>query len=973
MDRKKILPLLITLLSINLLCPATPLLNFHFIKNVGQLSSPSNHEPIKYYYQSPYFQVFFFEKKISYVFYEKGKFNSPQIKTYRIDLLFKNPSPYIQLNVAEKRECYYNFYTPQNPTGLEKVPAFGKLVYTNVWKDIDIEFLFSKEASKGALKYNIVARKGANLQNIQFEYQGQDTLIIEPTGRLQGLINHQIIFEEAIPLAFYQSQGKKQNVNIYYKKIFSRQIGFYSPCNIPNDVNLVIDPIIWSTYLGGNNFDRGNAIQVDAQENIIIAGDTRSANFPTKLGQSFVGRPADAYFAKFSTEGEMLWCTLYGGSNEEQGHALAINANNEIYVTGRTSSSDFPLPITPLPFQTTYRGGTADAYLIKLNTAGIRIWATYYGGRGFDNVTNIAISPSDQVTIIGDTDSPDLSFPPGAYQGDLAGTGWDNDIFVVQFNAAGNLQWGTYWGGTNFDFAYGVAIDQEGNTIICGQTLSDNFPILGRGNNVQPNKAGNSDAFIIKLNRQGLPIWSTFYGGSGAENAKCVAINTQNQIFITGNTTSSDFPLLSDVPAYQSTLRGGTDVFLLLLSPDLVPLYNTLLGGVAEDRATGIRLIADEKVLISGETRSNDFPFPISPKPDYSRNQGGQDLFLIQFACKQENTLVPYWGSYFGGSQGEEAAYHNLAFSATNHVAYLIGTTQSQNFPLLSSSRSYIQSYGGGAFDAFIFGVQLPCTSPSTYPPIEKNFCPGQHFRLELPELPTGVIVYLYDSPTSTFPIDSSSSYPYIFDLPTLNSTTTYYYRVVSLNSKCLSCFSSLVLRPYLPAELVFRVQPRCKPGRFSVEFTINSPQQEVIRIYTQENSNTPIATLTFPNWVYLTDSLFENSQIFAEIFNPLLRCSGPKVKIPLTFNLLKPPIALPASRCGAGKITLSIQYEVEPGVELRLYNNLLSITPTIIDSIPPYHFNLEVTSTTSFYVQAFNKLQDCVSARVSVKIIINP
>jgi gliding motility-associated-like protein len=947
-----------------------------FIYNAGQLQNLGASQAL-YYYNSPFFQIFFFNNKISYVFQQ------PQIdpitkkyKAYRIDLLFYQPCDAIALEAFDKKKGYYNFYMSLRPEGVEKVASYGKLLYKNVWKGIDIEFLFdTTNIAQSRLKYNIIVHKEADIKNIQFQYLGQDKLQILPSGALEVSIDNQSVFQEKIPFSFIKIRANKQIIDIRYQKNKDNLIGFNIPNLIDKEAELVIDPIVWSTFLGGASFDRGNAIEVDREGNICVAGDTRSLNFPTRLGQSFIGRPADAYYAKFSPSGELVWCTLYGGSNEEQGHALAVDSNNELYFTGRTSSRDFPLPIVPSPFQPNYRGGMADAYILKLNAEGIRIWATYYGGSEYDNVSNIAISRANKITIVGDTDSPDLSFPPGAFQGDLAGTGLDNDVFIAQFDANGTPLWGTYLGGTHFDFAYGVAYDSQENVIVCGQTLSDNFPIIGNGNNLQSALAGNSDAFIAKFNKRGQPIWSSYYGGTGAETAKYLAINTNDEIFIAGQSASPDFPFKALNTPYQIVNNGGSDIFILKFSKDLSPLCNTLFGGSGDERLSGIRLIENQNILISGETRSPNLPFPPLPQPDFANNQGGQDLFLAYFACNSGANcwFTPYWGSYLGGSGGEEAAYHNLGYSKSDNCAYLIGTTQSQNFPRLpGSGNSYFQNYGGGPYDAVLMKVALPCVSPLSFLPLEKEVCPEKPFSLIFPNFPNNAKVYLFDSSSALVPIDSAVASPYRFNLLPTSTSVAYYYRVLSGSNNCLSCRSTVTIKPNLPKQPSFRTSRLCRPGRFTVAFEVNS-SDEVIRVYSQENAINPITTLVPPELTYITNLFSQSGEIFAESYNSQNRCASPKIKIPLNLELLPPPSFEPVARCGSGEVVLNFNYPPSPGVILELYSNLDAVAPIAQDSLPPFSFTINITTSVLFYAHVFNKVNGCASSKIPVKVTAHP
>lgn len=393
-----------------------------------------------------------------------------------------------------------------------------------------------------------------------------------------------------------------------------------------NDVFIVkLDPtgaLAYSTYLGGSSLDRGRAIEVDAGGGAWVTGATYSANFPVvNTLQPFRG--GDAFVARITPDGSALaFSTFLGGTGtDEDGRDIVLDGQGNAVVAGLTNSADFP---RVSPYQVNYGGGSHDAFVTRLNTSGTALlYSTYLGGAGDDVANGVALDPSGNVYVTGSTTSS--NFPlAGAFRSSLGGfedafltklasTGsslvystylgggsWDsgngiavdqggsavvvgetgsddfpvvtpvdpirgsaNEGFVARFNSAGSgLLFSTFLGGTGVDRAQGVALDAAGNILVTGDTIATDFPVA---NALQATNAGASDAFVTVLNPAGSAfLFSTYLGGSGDENCCAdIAVNDSGDAFVTGMTTSLDFPAVVPVQAGNA---GGSDVFVTRMS-----------------------------------------------------------------------------------------------------------------------------------------------------------------------------------------------------------------------------------------------------------------------------------------------------------------------------------------------------------------------------------------------------------------------
>ncbi len=383
--------------------------------------------------------------------------------------------------------------------------------------------------------------------------------------------------------------------------------------------------LVYSTYLGGGGQDNGSDTAVDAAGNAYITGYTGSTNFPMASAMQATRTGFyNAFVAKLNPTGsQLIYSTYYGGTVGEFGSAIAVDSSGNAYVGGVTSSPDMP---KVNPIQSNYGGDLADAFVAKFNPAGSQIvYATYLGGNGNDGVNGIAIDPTGNAYITGVTFS--TNFPTtNPLQENFRGGAFD--AFVSKINPSGTaLVYSTYLGGTDDARGYRIALDAASNVYIAGQTLSPNFPTAAA---LQPTFGGGSDAFITKLNPAGAITYSTFLGGSGLDGATGLAVNPAGNAYLTGFTTSPNFPLADPTqPLYSG---GEFDGFVAKLNAGGTALaYSTYLGGSGTDAGFDIAVDSSGNGYVFGRTASTNFP---TVRPIQPRNGGGSsDLFISKFAA----------------------------------------------------------------------------------------------------------------------------------------------------------------------------------------------------------------------------------------------------------------------------------------------------------------------------------------------------
>jgi hypothetical protein len=389
--------------------------------------------------------------------------------------------------------------------------------------------------------------------------------------------------------------------------------------------------LVYSTYLGGSRYDAGRDISVDAAGNAYVTGVTDSADFPTTPGawdRTFAS--GDAFVTKLNATGSLLsYSTYLGGSSGDSANAIAVDGEGNAYVTGSTHSTDFPT--TPGAFATTWNGGETDAFVTKLNPTGSGVvYSTYLGGGrgitwGFDIGTAIAVDRMGNAYVTGVTDSADFPTTPGAFDRTLGGS---RDVFVTKLNPTGAQPvYSTYLGGSGQDGNFvGIAVDTAGSVYVTSLTTSTDFPTTAGAFDRTWN--GSIDAFVTRLNPEGTAlVYSSYLGGNGIDDTWGIAIDALGNAYVTGRTTSTDFPTTPE--AFDTTANGPGDAFLTKLNPAGTGLvYSTYLGGSHNDYGSRVVVDAAGNMYVTGATGSGDFPAT-------ARFGGGGwwDVFVARFAA----------------------------------------------------------------------------------------------------------------------------------------------------------------------------------------------------------------------------------------------------------------------------------------------------------------------------------------------------
>jgi hypothetical protein len=594
----------------------------------------------------------------------------------RLEFLGAAPSSLEGITPLDARA---NFLTGTEDEWRRDVPLYGAILYRDLYPGIDMLY----GANGRNLKSEFLVTPGADPARIRLRYSGAGQLRIDETGALVIPVNGHELREEA-PLVWQDRGGARVTIEARFALAPDGTVSF-----IVNEYNrslpLLIDPVLsYSTLLGGSSSDAATALAVDFTGAAYVAGYTASFNFPTgSSAQNFNAGGNDIFVAKLNPAGNsLISCTYIGGRGDDRAYAIAVDASGLVYLTGSTTSTNFP---TRGAIQSRLTGAK-NAFVLKLNALGnALVFSTYLGGNGSDTGYGIALDAAGDVYVTGDTTS--TAFPATALQKSNNGS---QDAFLSRLAANGSaLVFSTYLGGENDDHGAAIAVSAGGEACITGSTWSPDFPVA---NASQASLAGGQDAFIARFSAGANSlIFSSFLGGSGGalgypEAGQGIALDPQGNVYIAGVTSSSDFPLLRATQAFR---LGAVDAFAAKLSAAGVLAYSSYLGGTGVDTANAIAVDSAGNAYVAGHTFSSDLPVLNAAQ---SSSGGDYDAFLGALSPAGDSLLFL---TYLGGNGSDTATAVTL--DAAGNL-YLAGWTMSTNFPLLNA----YQSTNSGNYGAFV-------------------------------------------------------------------------------------------------------------------------------------------------------------------------------------------------------------------------------------------------------------------------------
>ncbi len=585
-----------------------------------------------------------------------------------------------------------HYFLGRNPadwhTGLRR---YSEVVYEGLYEGIDLVY----RSAPDGVKYEFVVAPGADPSAITVHVEGHDSLDLAEDGLVIRTVAGDVVDTGLV--AFYGDAPHERvdcSLRLVGEDGYGFQLGSYD-----GDREVVIDPLVTSTYLGGKGIDMINGMVLTDKELLVVVGATGSDDFPTTTGaySTNLAGSLDAFVARFSKDGTTLeYATYIGGSGMDIAKDVAVTGSGAVFVVGSTES-DRDFPIIRGAMQPGHGGGVKDGFIAQLAPTGGRLdISTYFGGSGGDVIEAMALDANEAVYVTGQTYSENLKTTAGAFQESYGG---GRDAFVAKVKTDGtDLVYSTYLGGSVTDTGYDIEVDSQGHAYVTGSSLDVGMIGTASGGDEYnttsfPTTAGcyqdtmggaTSCAFVTKVATDGKSlVYSTFLGGSMVQEAFGLALGSNDTVHVVGQTHSRDFPVTYS--AFQRTLGGEGDAFITQLNEKGSGLVrSTFLGGNGDDCARGVALDDAGNVHLCGSTNSQNFP--TTPKCPQASMAGWLDAFFSKLAANYTTLMA---STYMGGGRLDDL----LCVVTGPSYTYAAGNSESFDYP--TTDGSYQPNLGG--------------------------------------------------------------------------------------------------------------------------------------------------------------------------------------------------------------------------------------------------------------------------------------
>ena len=576
-----------------------------------------------------------------------GARNSSASQQQVVSLSLLNTNQKESVMGDEKLPGRINYLTGNDPRQWRtNISAYKRVKYENVYPGIDLVYY----GNQRELEYDFLVAPRVDPTQIRLSFKGATKLEVDEAGDLLLHTADGALLKQKKPVLYQEINGERREVEGDYMLSGANEVGFKVGAYDSSRM-LVIDPVlVYATYFGGSGVDESYGIAVDSAGSAYLTGLTDSTDFPTTPGAFRRTRSVgEAFVLKLSPDGSsIVYGTFLGGSGNDIGEAIKVDAAGNAYVAGWTSSKDFP---TRNAFQSTHHEGVDDIFFAKLNASGTDLlYSTYLGGNNLDLAHDLDIDSSGNAYLTGMIFSTDFPTTPGAFRRTPQQGGPSGDGFVTKINpsASGDssLVYSTY-----FDSSRGIAVDSSGNAYVTGFNYASKLNATGSAllyrfdlnatgakvgfQDVAVDAAGNAylagsvaqgsvqiqngfqsavvnspDAVMLKLNPAGTGIlYSTYLGGGGADYADAIVADSAGHAYVVGGTNSKDFPIKD---ALQASNGGGTDAFIMKINTNASGaaslIYSTYFGITYNESATGVAVDAAGSAYISGLVYTNTLP-----------------------------------------------------------------------------------------------------------------------------------------------------------------------------------------------------------------------------------------------------------------------------------------------------------------------------------------------------------------------------
>ncbi|MGA2196469.1 MAG: SBBP repeat-containing protein [Bryobacteraceae bacterium] len=611
-----------------------------------------------------------------------------------IALLDSNPWPLIQ--PLDRLSAQTDYFIGAKQNWRPGVTSYSRVRYQAVYPGIDV--VYYGQGSR--LEYDFVLQPGADPNAIRMQFSDAGKVMVTPAGDL-GVVTANGLVLQKKPVIYQQNRPVTGRYKLLAANVVGIQVDGYD-----RGQPLVIDPVIvYSTLIGGTGTDEVTAVKIGANGLLYIAGWTQTGELLT-LDMPY-DNLIDIYVQVVDPSPSggygVLYTTYLGGSNNDQALALDVDAPGFIYLTGTTTSTDFP--VVGNAVQTSGAATTVYGFVSKIDphfagTGNSLVYSTFLGGTiGNTTPRGIKVGSDNMIYVVGQTQTADFPTTDNAYAASLYGP---SDVFISKIDITNpNLVYSTFMGSELDDDACGLVLDANNVVYFAGTTLGTQFPMAGYSFNGFT--SGNYDVVVgvVDTTQSGVNslIWATYFGGSGEDEARGISMDSKGRVLVTGFTISTDLPVTA-ATALQPHYGGNGDAFVAIFDPaqqgQQSLAYSTYLGGSQGEVAYAVLAEPSGYVDVTGYTLSPDFPVVNAIQPNWG---GGIDLFLTRFNPAVAGPGGIDYSTYIG--LDATVVGSTLTLDSSDNL-YVGGYTEGY-LPLVGNS--WQQNYGGGYSDGFFFVV----------------------------------------------------------------------------------------------------------------------------------------------------------------------------------------------------------------------------------------------------------------------------
>ena len=590
------------------------------------------------------------------------------------------------LNEAETR---FNYFVGDESDWHADVPGYEVVAYAGLYSGIDLHTFGRRES----LKYEFYVAPGADWQQIEISYTGINGLTIDDSGALHVATEFGDLIDDT-PYIYQVINGEEVEVAGAFRLVDADTYAFEITGEYDPSIELVIDPdLVWSTYLGGSSSDRAVDVAVSSTGDVWVVGWSQNLNIPTNSGDSILpsNGGTDAFVVQLNSEGLPKSYNFLGGQHHDVGAAIAVDADGNAWVTG-SSGKEFPTTDDGSDLVTNNRN---DVFVAKISESGSLVYSRFLNTGSMGTfVGGIDVDGDGNIWVTGGTTSDDFPTTPDAVASSHSGGHFD--VFITKLSSSGNTLYSTYLGGDGWDHDSEIVVDSLGNIWVTGVTNSSNFPTTAGA--IDSSYNGSLDVFVTKLSSSGARLYSSYLGGTGLNWAQGIAIDPDDNAWITGYTYSNNFPTTPG--AYDSTYNGRGDIFASKISTDGELLYSTFIGGTETDHGYGIAVDTHGNAWLTGGTSSTDYPTTLDA---FNGTYYGEHDEI--FVSKLNDSGQLLYSTYLSDTcQCEDDREYGFGIEVdSNGGVWVVGQTGTSGFPTTADA---IDRTPNGGHDAFIAKLQ---------------------------------------------------------------------------------------------------------------------------------------------------------------------------------------------------------------------------------------------------------------------------